>query len=527
MIEQMRYEIKLQMEDYGLVPSGIRIKQNDKGAVIHFAIYKDGEIYNPTDAQISVMFRRADGVCVPASITSGDCVVTGAVTARPGMLYADIKIVDGEPATVRESSQTVSLYIVEDTQTEYVDSGLHSVDDVKKLVDEMDAKAEQYDIETMHEDIAELKETMPFISEDDGNMLVEGTDGGWYTSGGSGGASSWTELTNKPFESIDDETLKSTNDVLEVGISSDADNALEKGTDGGLYVEKVTGGASTAEQVSYDDTTTQIGSDNVQGVIEKLNIQKITQAEYDELTEEEQNSNNYLITDSGVNYDLADMAVRKIVGREGWNKLVVSNNTTATTANFTYTKGAYIGYAFEIWLFGKDRAGTLFISDEEMDSLAINEYFCLSYSSNLAVFKKLSATTFCIYGSSNNVYGGVWGINNKVTTSIAPPTTSVEQLADRITLHRIGNTRILNFNDATVGNIIGITLDVKDRPIESARGSGFRATSNSQYICFVKAVLNTTGKVDIYICGSVNTTTSWSKETTSANYITATITYTV
>lgn len=71
------------------------------------------------------------------------------------------------------------------------------------------------------------------------------------------------------------------------------------------FINDNPGSAADAEEINYDDTTTQLGASNVQEAIEKIaqgggtSIIEITQENYDLLTPEEKESGCYLITNAG------------------------------------------------------------------------------------------------------------------------------------------------------------------------------------------------------------------------------------
>ena len=153
-MELMKYTVKLNMKDTGIISSGIRMKQGDRGMLLLFKIYSgNSEIYNASEIP-NVVFRRPDGSSVVGTASANgqqyQYKLEGNELEIAGKLICDVKF---EMGTMRESTASFSLECVPDTVSNtsqgadiYVNDLATLKKDIQKVADGIvdSAKTAQY-----------------------------------------------------------------------------------------------------------------------------------------------------------------------------------------------------------------------------------------------------------------------------------------------------------------------------------------------------------------------------------------------
>lgn len=153
-MELMKYTVKLNMKDTGIINSGIRMKQGDRGMILLFKIYYgNSEIYNAGEIP-NVVFRRPDGSSVVGTATANgqqyQYKLEGNELEIAGKLICDVKF---EMSSMRESTASFSLECVSDTVSNtsqgadiYVNDLAALKKDIQKVADGIvdSAKTAQY-----------------------------------------------------------------------------------------------------------------------------------------------------------------------------------------------------------------------------------------------------------------------------------------------------------------------------------------------------------------------------------------------
>ena len=116
---QLEYTLKFDMNNTGIINTGLRLKQGDSGMKLVAQVYNGGQDAFDGATTPKIVFRRPDGAAVMADMTVGDGVYTyefvGNELQVPGKETMDIKFPYGEDG--RESTVTCSFDVVPDTVT--------------------------------------------------------------------------------------------------------------------------------------------------------------------------------------------------------------------------------------------------------------------------------------------------------------------------------------------------------------------------------------------------------------------------
>ena len=112
----LRYPIKLNMENTGSLLTSIRLKQGDSAIIFVLRIYKNGQNVFSVDDIPSIVFNRPDGSAVigECSVAEGQYTykILGNELQYPGQIRADVKF---DIYTETESSTTFLFECVNDT----------------------------------------------------------------------------------------------------------------------------------------------------------------------------------------------------------------------------------------------------------------------------------------------------------------------------------------------------------------------------------------------------------------------------
>lgn len=118
-MEQVSYNLRLDLKDTGIVNTGFRLKQGDSGMKIAVSIFNRGVNVFDSSTTPKIVFRRPDGASVMANMTVGssvyEYVFVGNELQQPGTELMDVKFT--LPNDRRESTVSCSFVVVPDTIT--------------------------------------------------------------------------------------------------------------------------------------------------------------------------------------------------------------------------------------------------------------------------------------------------------------------------------------------------------------------------------------------------------------------------
>lgn len=118
-MQQIVYNLRLDMRDTGIVNTSLRLKQGDSGMKIVVNVFDGGVNAFDSSTTPKIVFRRPDGASVQANMTvessSYSYVLVGNELQVPGKELIDIKFPIG--STGRESTVSCSIEVVADTIT--------------------------------------------------------------------------------------------------------------------------------------------------------------------------------------------------------------------------------------------------------------------------------------------------------------------------------------------------------------------------------------------------------------------------
>lgn len=118
-MEQVSYNLRLDLKDTGIVNTGFRLKQGDSGMKIAVSIFNRGVNVFDSSTTPKIVFRRPDGASVMANMTVGssvyEYVFVGNELQQPGTELMDVKFT--LPNDKRESTVSCSFVVVPDTIT--------------------------------------------------------------------------------------------------------------------------------------------------------------------------------------------------------------------------------------------------------------------------------------------------------------------------------------------------------------------------------------------------------------------------
>lgn len=143
-MEQVSYNLRLDLKDTGIVNTGFRLKQGDSGMKISVSIFNRGvNVFDSTTVP-KIVFKRPDGASVMANMTVGssvyEYVFVGNELQQPGVEIMDVKFT--LPNDRRESSVSCSFVVVPDTITPNTHGSDIYDNDLAELVAEATAAAE-------------------------------------------------------------------------------------------------------------------------------------------------------------------------------------------------------------------------------------------------------------------------------------------------------------------------------------------------------------------------------------------------
>lgn len=143
-MEQVSYNLRLDLKDTGIVNTGFRLKQGDSGMKISVSIFNRGvNVFDSTTVP-KIVFKRPDGASVMANMTVGasvyEYVFVGNELQQPGVEIVDVKFT--LPNDRRESTVSCSFVVVPDTITPNTHGSDIYDNDLAELVAEATAAAE-------------------------------------------------------------------------------------------------------------------------------------------------------------------------------------------------------------------------------------------------------------------------------------------------------------------------------------------------------------------------------------------------
>lgn len=146
-MENLRYPIKLNMENTGSLLTSIRLKQGDSAITFVLRIFKNGQNVFSVDDIPSIVFNRPDGSAVigECSVAEGQYTykILGNELQYPGQIRADVKF---DIYTETESSTTFLFECVKDTLPQNIHGAgiyVNSLKDIKDYLDQTVIKLEQ------------------------------------------------------------------------------------------------------------------------------------------------------------------------------------------------------------------------------------------------------------------------------------------------------------------------------------------------------------------------------------------------
>ena len=143
-MEQVSYNLRLDLKDTGIVNTGFRLKQGDSGMKISVSIFNRGvNVFDSTTVP-KIVFKRPDGASVMANMTVGssvyEYVFVGNELQQPGVEIMDVKFT--LPNDRRESTVSCSFVVVPDTITPNTHGSDIYDNDLAELVEEATEAAE-------------------------------------------------------------------------------------------------------------------------------------------------------------------------------------------------------------------------------------------------------------------------------------------------------------------------------------------------------------------------------------------------
>lgn len=173
-MNNMRYAVKVNMVDNGLVRTAIRVKQGDSGIVFAFKVYNGEQEYFDANDKPIIVFNRPDG-----STVVGECAVNenqytykvvGNELQYAGLMSADLKF---NPDTDIESTATFMFESVKNTYNDNAEGAevyVNSLKEIKAYIADLVAKLEQemeeLDIQRILAEIAVAQEKLDRIEAD-------------------------------------------------------------------------------------------------------------------------------------------------------------------------------------------------------------------------------------------------------------------------------------------------------------------------------------------------------------------------
>ena len=151
-MEQVSYNLRLDLKDTGIVNTGFRLKQGDSGMKIAVSIFNRGVNVFDSSTTPKIVFRRPDGASVMANMTIGssvyEYVFVGNELQQPGTELMDVKFT--LPNDRRESTVSCSFVVVPDTITPNAHgSGIYDNDLSEWLAEIMEEASELKGIESI------------------------------------------------------------------------------------------------------------------------------------------------------------------------------------------------------------------------------------------------------------------------------------------------------------------------------------------------------------------------------------------
>lgn len=259
MEEQVVYTVILDLTDNGCFNTGWRIKQHDGSkAILYVKITNNGEVaYDETNLP-QIVFRRADGYSIVATMEAGPddfytYTIIGNETAVAGVVVMDVKFGSGE---TRSSTASCKFDVIPDTLTPDSDGSDVVNNNVLAITEEARTLIEEALITTAR--IADVDQLGVVKMPRDGSAYTD-LDGTLHVVGGGGGTTNYNLLTNKP--QINGETLVGDKTAEDLGLARN--NIAVKDIPGLVAIDSETmnidqyGNISPKVDISFSPTSTK------------------------------------------------------------------------------------------------------------------------------------------------------------------------------------------------------------------------------------------------------------------------------
>lgn len=288
-MEVMRYRVKLDMEDSGILKTQMRLKQGDSAITLVFKIMKNGvDVFNEADVPV-VVFRRPDGTSIvgDASVAEGQYTYSleGNELQIAGQMIADVKF---NVNSARESTCSFSFECVPDTMSPdtdpagvFVNSLKDIIDAVQKGVEQVEQAVEIFDVQQiidLKNQIEALIEQLPDFTVDDAfsdtsdhaimnkvvTQAINSIQNALNSLSAVATSGSYNDLTDKPDEySLPVASESTLGGVKAVNKTAEMTQAVGIDADGNLYAEA--GGEKfidLANEAAYDELTPEEKAQN-------------------------------------------------------------------------------------------------------------------------------------------------------------------------------------------------------------------------------------------------------------------------
>lgn len=288
-MEVMRYRVKLDMEDSGILKTQMRLKQGDSAITLVFKIMKNGvDVFNEEDVPV-VVFRRPDGTSIvgDASVAEGQYTYSleGNELQIAGQMIADVKF---NVNSARESTCSFSFECVPDTMSPdtdpagvFVNSLKDIIDAVQKGVEQVEQAVEIFDVQQiidLKNQIEALIEQLPDFTVDDAfsdtsehaimnkvvTQAIDSIQNALNSLSAVATSGSYNDLTDKPDEySLPVASESTLGGVKAVNKTAEMTQAVGIDADGNLYAEA--GGEKfidLANEAAYDELTPEEKAQN-------------------------------------------------------------------------------------------------------------------------------------------------------------------------------------------------------------------------------------------------------------------------
>lgn len=243
------YDVRVDIQKNTVIDSGIRLTQGDSKVIyLRIAVMNGGVTFDASNTTPSINFVKPNGTYVVGTpVQSGDFwiyQILGNELQSPGKVLCDVKFTY---ESGRVSSSKFTFIVEKDTTISGADASSSYIAPMEVLLSEMqNYKNQGYSLaESAQESAAMAKEEADRAAavvgvdiatydnaglvKPDPETLEIGTDGLLKVIGGGGGSSDWSELNNKPFDTIGpDFKTKTVSDKKQLAIADSITTKLSK-----------------------------------------------------------------------------------------------------------------------------------------------------------------------------------------------------------------------------------------------------------------------------------------------------------